>query len=59
MHLLHLEMESRALVTLDLARPMVERRVLHVQQALTRPWLATRPALRVLLDMLEPLVPRL
>ena len=44
MHLPHLEMETRAVVTLDLARRMVERRVLHVQQALTRPRLATQPA---------------
>ena len=52
-------METRALVTLDLARLVVERRVLHVQQALTRPRLATQPALRVLLDILvRPLVPR-
>ena len=54
----HLEMDSRALATLDLVRPMVERRVLHVQQALTRPRLATQLVLRVLLDMLDPLVPR-
>ena len=53
----HLAMETRAVVTLDLARLVVERRVLHVQQALTRPRLATQPALRVLLDILEPLVP--
>ena len=53
----HLEMETRALVTLDLARLMVERRVLHVQQALTRPRLATQIVLRVLLDIPEPLVP--
>ena len=57
MHLLHLEMETRALAALDLARRMVERRVLHVQRA-TRPRLATWPALRVLLDILEQLVPR-
>ena len=53
----HPEMETRALVTLDLARLMVERRVLHVQQALTRPRLATQLVLRVLLDIPEPLAP--
>ena len=52
-------METCALVTLDLARLMVERRVLHVQQAVTRPRLATQLVLRVLLDIPEPLVPHL